>query len=170
MKRITLITLFSLIVVFNANAKWYCTTHQVYVRAGAGTGFKEIGVLPKGINVDISQISGVWGKTVYKNRDAFISAKFLTEVVPAAANSTGGHESISGWIGGIFGLIIILGMIRLVLIETWRTLTGRGYRSGGHGSTGTGSNAKASADFYTEQQYRKEARDRLDNTMNNRWN
>jgi hypothetical protein len=145
MKRIHLIIIFSLILAFNANAKWYVTTQNVNVRTGAGTNYRLLGVITKGTkaDVDVSYVSGSWLKVRYHNQIGFIYFKLLKETTPPANNTAQSERHpIAGLIGGIFGIIVVLGMIRLVLIEAWRTLTGRGYSSGGYRSTSGSSNSQ----------------------------
>lgn len=56
------------------------TADGVNIRSGAGAGFSSLGVAEKNTLYALCGLSGGWYKTYYKNKTAYISAKYCTTV------------------------------------------------------------------------------------------
>ena len=146
MKRITLLIIVALFLAFNANAKWYITTDQVFIRSGAGKSYRQLGTVSSGAYLDVSEIKGSWAKIRYQNKDCFISAKFLKESAPPPTNTQTTSNIFSNLIsaiGGLFAIFfllyvlyrVLLGVLSFLGLRSNRYKSGN-YRSGGGKSTG----------------------------------
>jgi hypothetical protein len=80
MKKFYLLLLLCLNLAIMAYAKSYVTTQDINIREGAGTEYTVLGKLKKGSTVDVIEVTGVWGKISYQNKEGYVSAKFLDEV------------------------------------------------------------------------------------------
>lgn len=55
----------------------YVTATSLYARKGPGTSYGTLGTFKNGEYVDVTEISGDWGKVMYKGKEAWCSMKYL---------------------------------------------------------------------------------------------
>ena len=111
MKRLLFLLFLSLHLV-SANAKSYITTQDINVREGAGTNYAILGVLKNGTNIEISEVTGTWGKINYKNRQGYVTTNFLSDGVDNSQVSIEGKNKNLSTIVIILGLVIFLFIFR----------------------------------------------------------
>ena len=58
----------------------YFTTGNVYIRTGPGVNYVTCGAVPKGEIVYVYEIVDGWAKSSYKDKEGYISMKYLVEV------------------------------------------------------------------------------------------
>lgn len=58
------------------NTGTYITTSTVNLRSGAGTGYSKYTTIPSGAQVEVSQVSGSWGKTAYGGYTGWFSLEY----------------------------------------------------------------------------------------------
>ncbi|MBQ6569411.1 MAG: SH3 domain-containing protein [Clostridia bacterium] len=75
-----LLTFFSFTSFAAANGVgYYRTTTAVNLRGGAGTSYSKLTTVPKGVTVNVTQISGVWGYTTYDGKTGWLSLDYATK-------------------------------------------------------------------------------------------
>lgn len=58
----------------------YKATANVYIRAGRGTNYGKMGLLPSGTTVNVTSIKNGWGYTSYKNVKGYVSMSYMKKV------------------------------------------------------------------------------------------
>lgn len=72
--------------VYNAPSTNYKTTANLNLRKGRGTNNSIICTIPKGTAVNVTDISGGWGKVTYKDKTGYCSMDYLTATKSIAKN------------------------------------------------------------------------------------
>lgn len=62
------------------------------IRSDRGTNYSQIGSIPKGKVVTISDISNNWGKTTYNGKTGYISMQYATKYIPSTSSSTSKNQ------------------------------------------------------------------------------
>lgn len=65
----------------------YQTTANLNIRSGRGTSNKVIATMPKGTKVNITDISGGWGKVIYNSKTGYCSMQYM-KLISDSPNST----------------------------------------------------------------------------------
>ena len=65
------------------------------VRAGRGTGYRQLGAIPYGATVQTAEIVSGWATISYSGQTGYINANYLTPAEPSG-KSTGGSQSQDG--------------------------------------------------------------------------
>jgi predicted phage tail component-like protein len=78
------------------------TTANLNLRSGRGTGYKIILTIPNGTSINVSEISGGWGKTTYKGYTGYVSTQYLTALTQtASATVFNGEDTADNKLGVI---------------------------------------------------------------------
>lgn len=54
----------------------YTTTDNLRLRAGAGTSYSQLAIIPEGTKLTVTEVNGEWGKTVFEGQEGWISLKY----------------------------------------------------------------------------------------------
>lgn len=69
------------------------TTANLNMRSGRGTKYKIKLTIPKGTKLKVTDISGSWGKTTYKNTTGYINTNYLSKLTSSSAISIIGKDT-----------------------------------------------------------------------------
>ncbi len=56
----------------------YTTTDNLRLRAGAGTDYEGLDIIPKGTVITVTEIDGEWGKTIYDGKEGWVCLKYAS--------------------------------------------------------------------------------------------